>query len=155
MDKINKIIATFFYTGYLPIAPGTWASLFTTVILFFVFKTLTLPMYLFLLVFIFIIGSVISDYLSKKYNVEDPRWIVIDEVVGIMVTFLPLYYHVVFNYKALIVGFFLFRIFDVIKPFPVSWADKRIKNGFGIMFDDVLAGVYSAIILFLLRGYLV
>ncbi len=155
MDKINRIIATFFYTGYLPIAPGTWASLFTTIILFFVFKTLTFPMYLFVLVFIFIIGSVISDYLSKKYNVEDPRWIVIDEVVGILVTFLPFYYKVVFNPKALIVGFFLFRIFDVIKPFPVSCADKRIKNGFGIMFDDVLAGVYAAIVLFLLRGYLV
>ncbi len=155
MDKINRIIATFFYTGYLPIAPGTWASLFTTIILYFVFKTLTLPMYVFIIIFILVIGSVISDYLSKKYNVEDPRWIVIDEVLGILITFLPFYYKVAFNYKTLFVGFLLFRIFDVIKPFPVGWADKRIKNGFGIMFDDFLAGVYSAIILFLLRGFLI
>ncbi len=155
MEKINKFFLTFFYTGYLPIAPGTWASLFTSIIIFYTFKHLPFALYIFIFSAFFIIGSIGADIITKKYEIEDPRWIVIDEVIGMMITLLPLYYNTVFNYKVFIAGFFLFRIFDVIKPFPVSWADRNIKNGWGIMLDDVLAGIYSAIILYLIRGYLV
>ncbi len=155
MEKINKIFLTFFYTGYMPIAPGTWASLFTALIVFFTFKHLSISLYLFLLISFFIIGSIGADEITKKYEIEDPRWIVIDEVIGMMITLLPLYYNTVFDYKVFIAGFFLFRVFDVFKPFPVSWVDRKMKNGWGVMLDDVLAGVYSGIILYFIRGYIV
>ncbi len=154
MEKINRAFLTFFYVGYFPVAPGTWASFFTGLIIFFAFKHLSIFLYLFLLLSFFILGSLGADSITKRYEVEDPRWIVLDEVIGMMISLLPLYYNVVFNYKVFVVAFFLFRFFDILKPFPVSWADRNIKNGWGVMLDDVLAGIYSAIILYLVRGYL-
>ncbi len=80
---------------------------------------------------------------GKIYGVVDDGRIVIDELVGYLVTvaFLP------FSWTTALLGFFLFRVFDILKPFPASWFDRRMKNGIGVVLDDVAAGIYGALTL--------
>ncbi len=149
MEKFHKIIATFFYTGKTPIAPGTAGS-FATVVLFFLLKNLFNIYILSLsIVLVFIVGTISSDYFVKKYSVEDPRWIVIDEVSGMLLTLVPFYIlSKPINLLSLFVAFFLFRLFDVIKPFPIRKLEE-LRGGFAIMIDDIGAGVYAGILFFI------
>jgi phosphatidylglycerophosphatase A len=139
---IAKIYATFFGVGYFPIAPGTAAS-FIIVILYklFLYK-LSWPLYLTVALFIYITGVVASSRYSSDLKIEDPRSVVIDEVLGqLLAVFLleP-------TWALMIAGFLLFRLFDVLKPFLIKKAEK-FSQGWGIMLDDIVAGLYSAIII--------
>lgn len=92
----------------------------------------------------FVLGWIFTEiYLRNEPNAGDPQWIVIDEVVGLWITLsvVPL------NIIWFALGFALFRLFDIVKPWPVSWADRRVPGGLGVMLDDVLAGLYAAGIL--------
>ena len=147
MKKILLIIATFFYVGYLPIAPGTWASLATTALVYFIRPYWQAPVYLQLVIIfvVFLLGIPAASHAEKHFKKEDPGYCVIDEVVGQMISLL-LIPHSIGLYAA---SFFLFRFFDILKPFPIKHLEKA-PRGIGIMIDDVAAGLYSLALLHLL-----
>ena len=139
-------IALGFGSGLVPRAPGTAGTL-VAVPLCMALQHLSLALYAVFTVIVVIVGIFICSYAAKKLGVHDHPAIVIDEVAGFLITMLA----VPQGWQWLVAGFFLFRFFDVIKPWPISWLDKNVKGGFGIMADDVLAGLAS---LALLHGYL-
>lgn len=138
---LNNLIGTLFFIGYLPIAPGTVASAVAMVILG-VFKPQDLTILLILL-FCLLFGTLASERLEKKSGKKDPSFVVIDEFVGYLTTvlFIPL------TWKNLLIGFFLFRFLDIVKPSPIRQIDKRLKGGLGIMMDDFIAGVIGNLLL--------
>ncbi|OGW79661.1 MAG: hypothetical protein A3G33_07320 [Omnitrophica bacterium RIFCSPLOWO2_12_FULL_44_17] len=146
-EKIAYQIATVFKIGYAKIAPGTWGSLsaLPLVILF--------GMHQFILAAAFLLVSLAAIWagtvVSSKEKDEDPGIVVIDEVCGMMMTFLwiPL------GWQTILAGFVLFRLFDIWKPFPISLIERKFHKGYGIVLDDVFAGVYANIILQLLIHY--
>ncbi len=145
MDKIIMFLATGFYSGNLPKAPGTWGSLVALVPWFFM-RNLPMPTYLGMLAVLFVLGCILSGSAEKILDQADAGPIVIDEFVGMFITLTAAPNHP----AAWILGFLLFRVFDVFKPFPCSWFDQHIHGGFGIMMDDVIAGLYALASLHLL-----
>jgi phosphatidylglycerophosphatase A len=144
MKTIGRAVATFFGLGFFPLAPGTAASLAVVLIYKFFLGGLLWP-YVLLLFFLFTVLGVISsaDY-SRELREEDPRKIVIDEACGQLFVLLL----VPPTWAALAVSFFLFRFFDIIKPFPVSRAEK-LPGGWGIMADDFVAAGMAKILVHL------
>lgn len=142
------IIATGFYSGYLPKAPGTWGSL-VGLLLFFLLHTLSLPLYLAVTAGLFVVGSFVAGEAEKILDNRDPGVVVVDEIVGILITMIA----VPVTPLTMALGFILFRIFDILKPFPVNFFDQKFHGGLGIMLDDVMAGIYSLIILQLLLHF--
>jgi phosphatidylglycerophosphatase A len=147
MKRILLLTATFFYVGYLPIAPGTWASLVTTALVYFIRPYWQAPIYIQLVIIfgVFLLGIPSASHAEKHFDKEDPRYCVIDEVAGQMISLL-LIPHSIGLYIA---GFFIFRFFDIIKPFPIKHLEKA-PQGVGIMIDDVAAGLYALGLLHLL-----
>lgn len=142
-------IATGCYSGYLPKAPGTWGSL-VGLALFFVLQMLSLPVYLAAVAAIFLIGIFAAGEAEKIMDNRDPGIVVIDEIVGMLITMIA----VPATPLAMVSGFILFRIFDILKPFPIRLVDQRFHGGLGIMLDDVLAGIYSLIVLHLVIRFI-
>ncbi len=89
-------------------------------------------------IIVFAVGCIASQKYMDATGKDDPNEVVVDEVAGIflLLAFMPM------TWQSYLIGFFVFRVFDVLKPWPVSWADKNIKGGFGVMFDDILAALY-------------
>lgn len=136
--KVVEIIASCFYVGYIPGAPGTYGSLFA---LFFIsqFSILTQN---YSIIFFIIIGLIFSTLMERQTGKEDDQRIVIDEFVGMLITF----YYVTPNLLYLAIGFILFRLYDIYKPYPIMKI-QNLPSGLGIMLDDILAGVYARIVL--------
>ena len=141
-------IASGFGSGFSPFASGTAGSAAALVPWLFL-RELPMPWLIGVIVVTFLIGVWASDIVIERLHISDPGVIVWDEFVGQWITLLPLLVWPA-NGVWIIVGFFLFRLFDVWKPWPCSWADRRVKGGVGVMLDDVLAGAYAAIVLALL-----
>ena len=137
-------IATGFYSGYLPKAPGTWGSL-VGLLLFFLLHGLALPVYLAVVLGVFVVGTFAAGEAEKIVDNSDPGLVVIDEIVGMLITMAAVPATPLF----MTLGFVLFRVFDIVKPFPVNFFDQRFPGGLGIMLDDVVAGLYSLVILHL------
>jgi phosphatidylglycerophosphatase A len=138
--NLPKIIATFFYVGYLPFIPGTFGSA-AALGLFVFFKPGPLAQYAFLALFLFL-GFYFSGKAEKQFNIKDPKYIVVDEVTGMFLTllFVPL------DFRLLLIGFLLFRVLDTVKPYPADRLQK-LPGSAGIMLDDIVAGVYANLIL--------
>lgn len=161
---ISWVIATWFGSGLLPIAPGTWGSL-AAIPFAYIFSVYSCAYALISgIVGLFFIGILASDKIEKSALKKDPGFIVVDEVVGQWIALLPLpfLYNILdlnsfYFYTAPIaaVAFITFRIFDVWKPWPINYADKNFSGGFGIMFDDVVAGMYALIVTFTLTAGMV
>lgn len=136
------VLATWFGTGLSPKAPGTVGSL-GSLVLWAPLVMLETAWWLRLLVaaVVFGVGVVASDRVCAVRG-EDPQIVVIDEVVGMGIA-LAL---VGPSWPAIVVGFAAFRLFDIAKPWPVSWADQKIGGGLGVMLDDALAGVYALLL---------
>lgn len=135
---IIEINATFCYFGYVPYAPGSVASIITAVVVFFL-PTLPLLFYMALLVALFCVGVFVSGRYEQAVGKKDPSAVVIDEVVGMAIGLIlvpkdPLLY---------VVALVAFRIFDIFKLYPACAIDKKISGGFGILLDDVVAGLYA------------
>ncbi|CAK8711322.1 MAG: phosphatidylglycerophosphatase [Candidatus Electronema aureum] len=143
MDKLFLFIATGAGSGYLPKAPGTWGSLVGVLLWLAGMHRLALGSYLAVLAVLFIIGTVAASAAEKIVDQGDPGIVVIDEIVGQLLTLTLAPAHPL----AALAGFALFRLFDIRKPFPVGWLDQRIHGGLGIMLDDVAAGIYALLIL--------
>jgi len=148
-DRLCVTFASFFHVGYIPGAPGTYASLLTA-ILFFVVDRLTggiVPaLHMSTIGIITLAGILASASISRRTGQEDPSFIVIDEVAGQLVTFLFLPVNL-FN---IALGFVAFRAFDIWKPFPIRKLES-LRGGVGVMADDLLAGVYGNVILLLVN----
>lgn len=138
-------IASGFGSGLSPVGPGTAGSA-AALLPWFALRELPLPMFAAVLVLAFALGVWASNIVIAKIRIEDPGVIVWDEFVGQWIALAPLLWFAR-GWPWIIAGFVLFRLFDIFKPWPVSWADRAIKGGLGVMFDDVLAGVYAAIVL--------
>lgn len=138
-------IATCGFLGYFPIAPGTAGSLLGVLIYWVADLT---PQISFVLIFLlFFLGIPVSGEAEKIFERKDAPRIVLDEVVGafLSVSFLPR------EAAYIAAGFLLFRFFDIVKPFPIRRLEKKVKGGFGIMLDDLLAALYTNLILQLVR----
>ena len=135
-------------------APGTAASFITCCIFIFFFNYKTDIYILILSVIIIFIYSVYAIDLFKKYFTEiDAKEIVIDEFIGQSIPILTIYNFVQKNNVGdfilyTFISFIFFRIFDIVKPFPINKIDQNMKNGFGVILDDIIAGIYSSIVLF-------
>ncbi|PHR25913.1 MAG: phosphatidylglycerophosphatase A [Desulfotalea sp.] len=140
MNQLIMALATGLYTGTMKKAPGTWGSLAAFVPWFFI-KDLPMGSYIGVLIALFVLGFFVSGTAEKLLDSPDAGCIVIDEILGMFITLIAVPPH----FGALVLGFVLFRIFDIFKPFPVSWFDQRIHGGIGIMMDDVVAGIYALI----------
>ena len=159
MKKINVLISTFFGYGYLTSIPGTVASFVTTIFIYIAFEILNYTDLKFSLI-LFLILFFYSFYAVKdaesEFEKKDPGQIVIDEVLGQAMPLILLLYLNQTNQISLpveiyyIISFFIFRFFDILKPFPVSYFDKNFKNYFGIIMDDIMAGLYSMILIYLI-----
>lgn len=141
-------IATGAYTGYLPKAPGTWGSILGVGLWAGLHRLELLP-YAFVVAVLFVIGTACAGSAEKIVDKGDPGIVVIDEIVGQLIALAAVPFHPV----AALMGFFLFRIFDIFKPFPANWLDKHIHGGLGIMLDDVVAGMYALLVLQILLRF--
>jgi phosphatidylglycerophosphatase A len=128
-------------SGLIPGMPGTYGS-FLALFLFLPLAHLNLATLLIINILLFILGCYCCDKTAKALGVDDPSPVVLDEIVAMffILSFIPLS---LVNY---ILAFVVFRFFDILKPWPVSWCDKNIKGGVGIMVDDIAAAVYSLIV---------
>jgi phosphatidylglycerophosphatase A len=131
-----------FGSGLAPVAPGTFGTL-AALPLFWLLKDLSLPVYLLLTVLAFIAGIWICQQAVDWLGRDDPSAVVWDEIVGYLVTMTA----APAGWQWMVIGFVLFRLFDIWKPWPISLADRKLHGGLGIMLDDVLAGIYAAIVL--------
>ena len=148
MDRLILFIATGFGSGYLPKAPGTWGSL-VGVALWFFLRDLTVPSYLGVIGALFVVGTLCAGSAEKIVDRADPGLVVVDEIVGQLLALILVPHHPV----AVLLGFLTFRVFDILKPFPANWLDRHIHGGLGIMLDDVVAGLYSLLVLQLFWRY--
>ena len=128
-----------FGSGLSPHAPGTMGTL-VAVPMYLLLGRLDLIVYLMVILGGFILGVYICNYTSKALGVHDHSGIVWDEIIGYWITMIAV---PALTWEWILAGFVLFRLFDIIKPWPVNIADKHLSGGFGIMIDDVLAGLYA------------
>ena len=157
LNKINFLFVSLFGIGKIKKIPGSFASLATTLFLFFLFHILNVSpnIVLFAIIIVFLISFYAVNVFIKDLTNKDPKEIVIDEFIGQSIPICL--YEVAHNIakdnedtlKFYLIMFVLFRLFDIAKPFPVSYYDKNFKNSFGVIMDDVCAGLYVVLVLVL------
>jgi len=153
IKKFNLFFLTLMYIGKIKYAPGTLASLFTCLLFIFLIKFFDNSILFFLSLLIFLYSFVAINNSFHEFKSDDPQEIVIDEVVGQMLPLLaiPIYetlYLMPLEFYC-VSAFLLFRIFDILKPYPINYIDNNVKGALGIMLDDIIAGTYSIVILIL------
>ncbi|WP_293449740.1 phosphatidylglycerophosphatase A [Planktotalea sp.] len=151
MNFLARIIGTVFFVGNLRSAPGTWGSFAALPFAYFFYQVGGVYLFLTAIVVGFFKGWWATAQMTKGAADHDPSEIVIDEVIGQWIALLPILYaarsleiNPMVLWPGWIAAFILFRAFDILKPGPIGWADKR-DDAFGVMLDDVLAGVFAAI----------
>jgi phosphatidylglycerophosphatase A len=138
-------LACGFGSGLAPIAQGTFGSL-AALLPWLLLRELPLPLYVVILLSGFAVGVWACNVASRALGVADHRSLVWDEFIGQWMALLPLLV-LPAPWWAVVLGFGLFRLFDVWKPWPIRWLDRRVKGGMGVMIDDVVAGVFAAVVL--------
>ena len=154
IKKFNLLFLTFFMIGKIKYAPGTIASFFACILFLFLINIFNFIVVFLITLLIFLYSFIAISNSFDEFKSGDPQEIVIDEVVGQILTLLaiPIYetlYPLPIIYYC-VISFFLFRLFDIWKPFPVSYIDNNITGSLGIMLDDILAAIYSILILSLI-----
>ena len=151
LGKLAVAIATLGPVGHFPKAPGTWGSLAALVAAPWLFLDLALGWRIFLLTVLFFVGVWACNNGERACGEKDPSCVVVDELFGMWLTLLffpglPLWY--------LLVGFAAFRFFDILKPWPIKWAEHAFPGGAGIMLDDAAAGIYALGVLHLIAHFI-
>lgn len=131
-----------FGSGALPVAPGTFGTL-VAIPIYLLMEPLSLWLYLAIVTGITVLGVWLCHVTSRDLGVHDHPGIVWDEIAGYLITMIA----APTGWLWVLLGFVLFRIFDIIKPWPIGWADRQVSGGLGIMLDDVLAAVYAWLLL--------
>ncbi len=141
--QVIEALATGFYLGKIPFAPGTWGTLLGIPVAWAMATYLPPLWYMIVTVLFVLVASWVAEIYEQIFGTHDPREIVIDEVVGyvIAMTWLPL------NWQSFLAAFVVFRFFDILKPGPIRRIDMRVKGGLGTILDDVAAGVISSFLL--------
>lgn len=141
MDSLLKYTATLGFIGYLPSAPGTFGTIFA----FLIFIILKPSAFLHILILLIIIpiGIISSHRAEMLLDDRDSRHIVIDEFCGYFCSMVL----IPFSVSTLLIAFFLFRLFDILKPFPIRTIESSLSGGIGIMADDIMAAIYTNVIL--------
>ena len=150
--RLDILFLSFFGVGFLPKAPGTWGTLAVLPFLYALGKLN--PPYIFFIPFIIImtiISSFIADSVQKRFNLHDPQFIVIDEVLGMMTAWLFIQHH---NLSHLALLCVLFRFFDIVKFWPASYFDKEVHHGAGTIVDDIISGVYAGLVYLAINHFL-
>ena len=167
IDKFGKEILTMFGIGYFKYAPGTAASFVTCIIFYLLYASSFYlgqgKIYIVCILLIILVYSIIIiDKLSYTFKKKDPEEIVIDEFIGQSIPLTLYFFHRFFSIEEvyfffgwpflgwIIISFILFRFFDIVKPFPINIVDKKMKNGLGVMLDDIIAGIYSTITIYII-----
>lgn len=155
MKNFTKFFVSISYIGYINFASGTWGSLASILIMIILVKLLSISLSLLIFIFIvlFFISNFLINFFSSFTNSQDSSHIVIDEFLGVFTIFF--FYDLVFIYNdiiTIILIFFIFRFFDIIKIFPANYIDKNIKNGYGVILDDIVAGIYTILTLVMLNA---
>ena len=149
-NNFHKFLATGFGSGYFPVGPGTAGSLTACLILWWLHQLAPIHFpgqypyiywFLVLILAFFFVGVFVSSKLEQEWG-HDPSKIVIDEIVGMWIAFLA----IPFEWTYLVIAFLLFRFFDILKPLFIKRAEK-LKAGWGVMVDDVIAGIYANVVL--------
>lgn len=142
MDKLIMAIASGLYTGYLPIAPGTWGTLVAFPLHFLLIR-LSQTGYYAALAIIFAVAVLAAGSAEKILDRGDPGVVVIDEIIGMLIALIgaPV------KAAPMLIAFFLFRFLDILKPFPAGWVDAHLNGGLGIVLDDVIAGIYTLLVM--------
>ncbi len=140
MRKRIKLITSFFYLGHSPFMPGTIGSIGGLIVYFLVRNNEIL--YGFSMIFLFMLGVLFAGEAERVYNRKDAQMIVIDEATGMLLSL----FFVPFSIFSVILGFFLFRVFDIVKPYPAKRVEK-LAGSMGVMFDDIIAALYTNFIL--------
>jgi phosphatidylglycerophosphatase A len=140
-DPVN-FLAFGFGSGLAPKAPGTFGTL-ACIPFYYYLAQLDFNDYILSCILVSVVGIYICDYTAKKLKIHDHPGIVWDEFAGFFITMIG----VSFSWQNVIIGFILFRIFDILKPWPINWLDKKVSGGFGIMIDDILAGILAMLCL--------
>ena len=135
-------IASGFGSGFSPRAPGTVGSA-AALLPWWWLRALPLPYYVLAIVLAFAIGVWASAWVVRRSGVQDPQVVVWDEFVGVWIALIA----APAGWIWMLAGFALFRVFDIWKPWPVSWADEKLHGGLGVMLDDVFAGIYALIVM--------
>jgi len=148
MRRFALFLASNAGLGYSPVAPGTVGTL-AGIPVYYLLSPLPAPLFALTWVGLLFLSFWVAGVAGRIYGVVDDGRIVIDELVGYLVTvaFLP------FNWTTAVLGFLLFRFFDITKIPPARWFDRNLKNGYGVVLDDVVAGIYGAIVLRLLLAW--
>lgn len=144
--RIIDFLATGAYVGYTPKMPGTAGTLWGIPIVY-ILSCYGQYEYAIATVVFFVFASIISGASEKDFGGKDPSKVIIDEILGFMVAF----FLIPFTLINVIIVFLLFRFFDILKPFPISYLDKRVRGGVGIVLDDAVAGIFANIIMHLIN----
>lgn len=136
-----------FGSGLAPVAPGTFGTL-AAIPIYWLVAELSTPVYAFIVIALAIAGIFICGHCEQRLEVQDHPGIVWDEIVGFLITmvFVPA------SWQWVVIGFLAFRLFDIWKPWPIALLDRTVHGGLGVMLDDILAGVYAAVSLMILRS---
>ena len=155
MNKISQIFSTLFFIGYVKWAPGTFGSFFSLIIIIFLHNIVNKNKFIILFICILLMATICIKIYSKSVNNHDAKEIVIDEFLGIYLIIIFSYDYKIFNneFAKILLILLFFRIFDILKPFPANWIDKNLKNSYGIILDDIVAGVYTIITLALINVF--
>jgi phosphatidylglycerophosphatase A len=140
-DLILKYVATLGFVGYIPFAPGTFGSVFSLII--FILLKPSNPALILILLFTIPLGAVSSHFAEKLLHEKDSSHVVIDEFCGYLLSML----FIPFSITNALAAFFLFRVFDILKPFPIRKIETALKGGYGIMADDLMAALYTNLIM--------
>jgi len=143
MSNLTLFLAFGFGSGLVKKMPGTMGTV-AAIPVYLAFIQFNIWVYSVLTLLVCIAGIKICDDAAKRLGEHDFGGIVWDEVAGYLVTM----WFVPFSWYSVMVGFILFRIFDILKPWPIKWVDQKVDGGFGIMLDDVLAGIFAAVLLY-------
>lgn len=139
-----KFFLSYFGVGFIPFAPGTFGSLFTIPLLYLLaftgFNHFALLLTILLLL---LVSTIATEFIQKKEGLHDPGWIVIDEVLGMLTTWLIIGLST--ETINIVLAFVYFRIFDIFKIYPATYFDKKVTHGFGTIFDDIISGVYAGL----------
>ena len=157
MKIFTELFVSIFYVGYIKFASGTWGSLAAILILYPIIKFTLVSFETLIIIFfiLFFISNLFINYFSNFTNSKDSKHIVIDELLGIFI--ILIFYDSIFIYNdflTLTLIFFIFRIFDVVKIFPANLIDKNLKNGYGVIMDDIVAGIYTILTLMILNVFI-
>lgn len=150
LDRILILFLSWFYSGKSPKMPGTIGSLATLPFIYLIFHfQINIYSLIALIAVLFSLAVLATQYMQNKFALHDPQWIVIDEVIGMLITWA---FIMKVDAASLFLVFFMFRFFDIIKIWPATYFD-RMKHGFGTIFDDVVSALYAGLICFIVQYF--